>query len=129
MGHNRLFLNGLPNVSDRPKRRRSVSLQERRPRRWIRCRNRPIIKPCETRPWTSAGGSRNLGLGKYEAAFRDNAIDEQGLRHLTAEDLQEIGVAAVGDRRKLLAAIAELGPRRPPGASLAAQCGRAAQNP
>jgi hypothetical protein len=69
-------------------------------------------KPCETRPWTSAGGSRNLGLGKYEAAFRDNAIDEQGLRHLTTEDLQEIGVAAVGDRRKLLAAIAELGPPR-----------------
>jgi hypothetical protein len=81
-------------------------------------------KPCETRPWTSAGGSRNLGLGKCEAAFRDNAIDEQGLRHLTAEDLQEIGVAAVGDRRKLLAAIAELAapspsaePRSPPSAA------------
>ncbi len=34
---------------------------------------------------------RNLGLGKYEAAFRDNAIDEQVLRHLTPEDLKEIG--------------------------------------
>ena len=51
---------------------------------------------------------RNLGLGKYEAAFRDNGIDEQVLRHVTAEDLKEIGVATVGDRRKLLAAIAEL---------------------
>jgi class 3 adenylate cyclase len=67
------------------------------------------------------GWLRNLGLGKYEAAFRDNAIDEQVLRHLTAEDLKEIGVATVGDRRKLLAAIAELAapspsaePRSPP---------------
>ena len=69
------------------------------------------------------GWLRNLGLGKYEAAFRDNAIDEQVLRHLTAEDLREIGVATVGDRRKLLAAIAELAvpsplaePRSPPSA-------------
>ncbi len=59
------------------------------------------------------GWLRNLGLGKYEAAFRDNAIDEQVLRHLTAEDLKEIGVATVGDRRKLLAAIAELGAPSP----------------
>jgi hypothetical protein len=70
------------------------------------------------------GWLRNLGLGKYEAAFRDNAIDEQVLRHLTAEDLKEIGVATVGDRRKLLAAIAELAapspsaePRSPPSAA------------
>ena len=67
------------------------------------------------------GWLRILGLGKYEAAFRDNAIDEQVLPHLTAEDLKEIGVATVGDRRKLLAAIAELAtpspsmePRSPP---------------
>ena len=73
------------------------------------------------------GWLRNLGLGKHEAAFHDNAIDEQVLRHLTAEDLKEIGVATVGDRRKLLAAIAELAtpspsaePRSPP---------RAAQRP
>jgi hypothetical protein len=66
---------------------------------------------------------RNLGLGEYEAAFRDNAIDEQVLRDLTAEDLKEIG-ATVGDRRKLLAAIAELAapspsaePRSPPSAA------------
>jgi class 3 adenylate cyclase len=54
------------------------------------------------------GWLRNLGLGKHAAAFHENAIDEQVLRHLTAEDLKEIGVATVGDRRKLLAAIAEL---------------------
>jgi class 3 adenylate cyclase len=50
----------------------------------------------------------NLGLGRYEAAFRDNGIDEAVLPHLTVEDLKEIGVETVGDRRKLLAAIAAL---------------------
>ena len=60
------------------------------------------------------GWLRGLGLGKYEAAFRDSAIDEQVLRHLTAEDLREIGVATVGDRRKLLAAIAAMTGATPP---------------
>ena len=49
------------------------------------------------------GWLRNLGLDKYEAVFRENGIDEQVLRHVTAEDLREIGVATVGDRRKVLA--------------------------
>ena len=30
---------------------------------------------------------RSLGLGKYEAAFRENDIDETVLPNLTAEDL------------------------------------------
>ena len=51
---------------------------------------------------------RSLGLGKYEAAFRDNEIDETVLLGLTAEDLKELGVAALGHRRKLLDAIAAL---------------------
>ena len=51
---------------------------------------------------------RSLGLGKYEAAFRDNEIDETVLPGLTAEDLKELGVAALGHRRKLLDAIAAL---------------------
>ena len=54
------------------------------------------------------GWLRGLGLGKYEAAFRDNGIGEAVLPHLTVEDLKEIGVATVGDRRMLLAAIAAL---------------------
>jgi class 3 adenylate cyclase/predicted ATPase len=52
---------------------------------------------------------RNLGLGQYEAAFRDNEIDETVLPSLTAEDLRELGVALVGHRRRLLNAIAALG--------------------
>jgi hypothetical protein len=49
---------------------------------------------------------RSLGLGQYEAAFRDNEIDEAVLPSLTAEDLKELGVSIVGHRRKLLDAIA-----------------------
>src|ERR1700719_4279834 len=51
---------------------------------------------------------RSLGLGKYEAAFVENEIDETVLPDLTAEDLKELGVTALGHRRKLLAAIAAL---------------------
>jgi hypothetical protein len=38
---------------------------------------------------------RSLGLGKYEAAFRENEITENVLPNLTAEDLKELGVAAL----------------------------------
>ena len=33
---------------------------------------------------------RSLGLGKYEAVFRENEIDETVLPNLTAEDLKEV---------------------------------------
>src|ERR1700756_1197843 len=51
---------------------------------------------------------RSLGLGKYEAAFRENEIDETVLSSLTHETLKELGVTAVGHRLKLLDAIAAL---------------------
>jgi class 3 adenylate cyclase len=51
---------------------------------------------------------RSLGLGKYEAAFRENEIDETVLPDLTHETLKELGVTAVGHRLKLLGAIAAL---------------------
>src|SRR5215472_6799327 len=51
---------------------------------------------------------RSLGLERYEAAFRENEIDERSLPSLTAEDLKELGVAALGHRRILLDAIAAL---------------------
>src|ERR1700747_644269 len=51
---------------------------------------------------------RNLGLEEYEAAFRNNKIDERVLPSLTQEDLKEIGVGPVGHRRLLLEAIAAL---------------------
>jgi class 3 adenylate cyclase len=51
---------------------------------------------------------RALGLEQYEPAFRDNNIDEEILRRLSAEDLRELGVRSIGHRRKLLDAIAAL---------------------
>jgi hypothetical protein len=51
---------------------------------------------------------RNLGLERYEAAFRENEIDDTVLPKLTADDLKDLGVGVVGHRRKLLDAIALL---------------------
>ena len=51
---------------------------------------------------------RSLGLGKYEAIFRENDIDETVLPSLTHETLKELGVASFGHRVKLLDAIAAL---------------------
>jgi SAM domain (Sterile alpha motif) len=53
------------------------------------------------------GRLRSLGLERYETAFRENAIDTDVLRELTDEDLEKLGVL-LGDRRRLLRAIAEL---------------------
>ena len=51
---------------------------------------------------------RSMGLGKYEAIFRENDIDETVLPSLTHEHLKELGVASFGHRVKLLDAIAAL---------------------
>jgi class 3 adenylate cyclase/predicted ATPase len=54
------------------------------------------------------GWLRRLGLEQYEAAFRENEIDDTVLPSLTAEDLKDLDVGFVGHRRKLLDAIAAL---------------------
>jgi class 3 adenylate cyclase len=51
---------------------------------------------------------RGLGLEEYAPAFRDNRIDMRVLPKLTAEDLKDLGVTTIGDRRILLDAIAAL---------------------
>ena len=51
---------------------------------------------------------RGLGLQAYEQTFRDNGIDLEVLSRLTVDDLKEIGVQAVGHRRKILDAISRL---------------------
>jgi class 3 adenylate cyclase len=51
---------------------------------------------------------RSLSLERYEAVFRENEIDDTVLPNLTAEDLKELGIGALGHRRKLLDAIALL---------------------
>ncbi|MBR0934455.1 adenylate/guanylate cyclase domain-containing protein [Bradyrhizobium jicamae] len=61
------------------------------------------------------GWLRSLGLERYEAAFRENEIDDAVLPSLTPEDLKELGVHIVGHRRKLLDAIAGLRAASGPG--------------
>src|ERR1700719_1370407 len=63
---------------------------------------------------------QSLGLERYEPLFRDNEIDWEVLPKLTSEDLREIGVVAIGHRRKLLDAIAALGVAVPDAAETAA---------
>jgi class 3 adenylate cyclase len=62
---------------------------------------------------------QSLGLERYEPPFRHNEIDWEVLPKLTSEDLKEIGVVAIGHRRKLLDAIASLG-AVPPAATVTA---------
>jgi class 3 adenylate cyclase len=59
----------------------------------------------DARAWDVGTWLRGLGLGQYEAAFRENEIDEMVLPKLTQENLKELGVAALGHRLKLLEAI------------------------
>ncbi|MEE9209469.1 MAG: adenylate/guanylate cyclase domain-containing protein [Kiloniellales bacterium] len=58
------------------------------------------------------GWLTDLGLGDYAEAFEANGVDTDLLPELTNEDLKDLGVARLADRKKLLKAIAEL----PPGA-------------
>jgi len=48
-----------------------------------------------------------LGMSEYAQRFAENDIDISVLRHLTDQDLKELGVS-LGHRRKMLAAIVEL---------------------
>ena len=52
--------------------------------------------------WTLWSGCGAWASGNYEAAFRENEIDETVLASLTDETLKELGVTALGHRRKLL---------------------------
>src|SRR5271168_4037543 len=69
------------------------------------------------------GWLRSLGLERYEAAFRENEINERVLPNLTAEDLKDLGVLIVGHRRTLLDAIvalrADANAKKPPADALA----------
>jgi class 3 adenylate cyclase len=54
-----------------------------------------------------------LGMSEYAQRFAENDIDVPVLRHLTDQDLKELGIS-LGHRRKLLAAIAEMTDTAPP---------------
>ena len=54
------------------------------------------------------GWLRSLGLGQYEATFRESEIDADILLELTDQDLEKLGVP-LGHRKRLLKAIGTLG--------------------
>src|SRR4051812_3882327 len=51
---------------------------------------------------------RGLELEQYTGCFAENDIDRSILHDLSDSDLEKIGVASLGHRRKLLRAIADL---------------------
>ena len=53
---------------------------------------------------------RELGLGRYEAAFRENEIDAEVLPELSEADFEKLGIP-LGHRKRLLKAITELSVR------------------
>ena len=56
-----------------------------------------------------------LGLSEYAQRFAENHIDFTILPDLTDQDLEKIGVASLGHRRKLLRAVADPTPSGPYG--------------
>ncbi|KAK6925163.1 Sterile alpha motif domain [Dillenia turbinata] len=58
------------------------------------------------------------GFGKYSGLFEMHEVDEEALMLLTFEDLKEMGVLALGPRRKLYSAIQQLRERQASHASL-----------
>jgi class 3 adenylate cyclase len=56
---------------------------------------------------------RSLGLGQYEALFRENDIDAEVLPDLSEADFERVGVS-LGHRKRLVKAIAAFEASRPP---------------
>nr|AFK48683.1 unknown [Lotus japonicus] len=50
-----------------------------------------------------------LGLGRYAPVFEVHEVDDEVLPMLTLEDLKDMGISAVGSRRKMYCAIQKLG--------------------
>lgn len=53
---------------------------------------------------------KGLGLGEHWPSFASNGIDASLLSELTNEDLKDLGILRLADRKRLLRAIADLGP-------------------
>lgn len=65
------------------------------------------LRRCEedgVRTWLDS-----LGLGRYAPIFEIHEVDDEILPLLTLEDLKDMGITAVGSRRKLFCAIQKLG--------------------
>ncbi len=53
---------------------------------------------------------KGLGLEEYVEAFAENGVDAALLRELSNEDLKDLGVARLADRKTILKAIEAMGP-------------------
>ena len=51
---------------------------------------------------------RSLGFGEFVEAFAENGVDLAILRELTNEDLKDLGVARLADRRAILKAVTQI---------------------
>jgi class 3 adenylate cyclase/tetratricopeptide (TPR) repeat protein len=71
------------------------------------------------------GWLRSLGLGRYEPAFVQNAIDVDVLSELTEGDLETLGIP-LGDRKRLIKAIRAM-PIGSPGSLATSEIGRELQ--
>ena len=49
-----------------------------------------------------------LGLGQFAEAFAENGVDLDLLPAITNDDLKDLGVARLADRKRILSAIAQL---------------------
>jgi hypothetical protein len=49
-----------------------------------------------------------IGMGEHWEKFESNKIDEDTLKSMTENDLKDIGVDALGDRKTLIAGISKL---------------------
>ncbi len=50
---------------------------------------------------------REIGMGEYWEKFEANKIDENTLKEMTEDDLKDIGIEALGDRKKIVSAVSE----------------------
>jgi len=60
-----------------------------------------------------AGWLWRMGMGRYAPAFEAHEVDAAVLPCLTMDDLRDMGIGAVGARRKLFCAIQRLAPPPP----------------
>ena len=75
---------------------------------------------------TIAEWLKSHGMSEYAERFAENRIDVSVLKHLSDQDLKDLGVVALGDRRKLLHAISGLSvsaPEGPPPSATTAPAG------
>lgn len=71
----------------------------------------------DARTWNNSNLERNgvrvwlnqLGLGRYFPIFEVHEVDDEVLPLLTLEDLKDMGINAVGSRRKMFCSIQKLG--------------------